>query len=73
MGCPLCQKNHRAFPRKCYYEVHGDHTHGVIAKLASLGSSQQVEYAKALASRMDEMEEYVKSQGWAENIKGSAE
>jgi len=59
--CPECNKKHRLFPRQCYYTVHADYTHCVIAKLASLGNYEQKEFDKQSKLKWNAMEKYVES------------
>lgn len=62
--CPKCGKRHNKFPRNCYHEVMNDNSHAVIAKLASLGTSEQQEWAKEVKSNWKAMQDYIKSNGW---------
>ena len=53
--CPICSKTHRKFPRKCYESARDDHLHAVIARLASLGSSDQQAWSQRAQAVWDEM------------------
>ena len=57
-ACPKCGKRHNKFPRECYYAVHTDHAHCVIAKLASLGNSTQQAWSKETELTWKAMSEY---------------
>jgi hypothetical protein len=60
--CPFCNVRHRNLPQACFYSVHADHVHVVIARVASLGTSEQQEWAKEATTRWTSMRDYVKSQ-----------
>lgn len=67
MNCPECGVNHKNFPRKCYYSVHADHAHVVIARVVSNGNSDQQAWAREAQTKWDNMKAYVSK--WPEETK----
>lgn len=66
--CPKCITRHRKFPRTCYYAVHADNAHCVIAKLASLGTPQQTKFARDSAISWAAMDAYAR-RNFADDVK----
>lgn len=61
LPCPECNKKHNKFPRTCYHAAMSSNTHAVIARLASLGTSDQQQWAQEAKVKWEAMQEYVKA------------
>lgn len=61
LSCPECGKKHNKFPSTCYYAAMADNTHVVIARVASLGTSDQKQWAQESKTKWEAMQTYVRT------------